>query len=267
MLQAAGDSERPYLLILDEMNLAHVERYFSDYLSAAESREPVLPNLAEETTSGATYWRVRPGFPERLQLPRNLWVIGTVNVDETTYTFSPKVLDRSFVFEFRVTTEELAAELARPRSLSAAEPAVLRSLLEIGRDDSWQDAHPHPAKAQLVEALLELHAQLSVSGHEYGHRVIAESLRFAAVYAGAGNADPDEVLDLIVMQKLLPRLHGSRRQLEQMLRTLLEWSADHGAATEDLPANRKGDRLPRTARKLERMLASLEANQFVSFTD
>jgi 5-methylcytosine-specific restriction enzyme B len=124
MLRAGGDSERPYLMILDEMNLAHVERYFSDYLSAAESRERVLPNLVVESSGGARFWRVRPGAPGLLPIPRNLWVVGTVNIDETTYMFSPKVLDRASVFEFRVTTEELAAELARPASLPAAEPAV-----------------------------------------------------------------------------------------------------------------------------------------------
>ena len=49
-------------MILDEMNLAHVERYFSDYLSAAESREPVLPNLERETSSGLA-GEFGPGAP------------------------------------------------------------------------------------------------------------------------------------------------------------------------------------------------------------
>ena len=81
-------------MILDEMNLAHVERYFSDYLSAAESREPVLPNLVVESSSGCS-GESRPGAPALLPIPRNLWVVGTVNIDETTYMFSPKVLDRA----------------------------------------------------------------------------------------------------------------------------------------------------------------------------
>ncbi len=53
-------------MILDEMNLAHVERYFSDYLSAAESREPILPNLAVETSDGARSWRKHPEPPSSL---------------------------------------------------------------------------------------------------------------------------------------------------------------------------------------------------------
>lgn len=266
MLTASSDSESPYLLILDEMNLAHVERYFSDYLSAAESRERVLPNLAVEMNDGARFWRRRPGAPELLPIPPNLWVVGTVNIDETTYMFSPKVLDRAFVFEFRVGTDELAAEIGRPRDLSAADPAVLRSLLAIGQDDDWQASEPHVARAQLVEELQRVHALLAESGHEFGHRVMAESLRFAAIYAGAGRPDLDEVLDLIAMQKLLPRLHGSRRRLGPVLQRLMQWAGspldeDEGPVVADSP------RLPRTSAKLQRMITILEANQFVSFTE
>jgi len=268
MLRAAREPDRPYLMILDEMNLAHVERYFSDYLSAAESRERVLPNLAEESSGTAQLWRIRPDGPDRLAIPRNLWVIGTVNIDETTYMFSPKVLDRAFVFEFRVTTEELTAELARPSLLPAADPAILRSLLDISRDDRWHDSEPHIYRDRLVDELRHVHALLAASGHEFGHRVMAESLRFAAIYSGGGRQDLDEVLDLIAMQKLLPRLHGSRRQLEPVLRGLMSWAGVEDGSGDDAAVEvDTNSRLPRTATKLRRMLATLRANQFVSFTE
>ena len=266
MLRAAGDLDRPYLMILDEMNLAHVERYFSDYLSAAESREPILPNLLPELSGGHISWRIRPGAPEYLEIPRNLWVIGTVNIDETTYMFSPKVLDRAFVFEFRVTTEELAGDITRPSAVPAAEPAILRSLLATSRDDKWHESEPYADREQLVAELQEVHTLLAESGHEFGFRVMAESLRFAAIYSGMGRDDLNEILDLIAMEKLLPRLHGSRRRLEPVLRSLINWAGVDSAE----PAGEAAApplRLPRTAAKLERMLASLEANQFVSFTE
>jgi hypothetical protein len=265
MLRAVGDPDRPYLMILDEMNLAHVERYFSDYLSAAESREPILPNLLPELSGGHTAWRLRPGAPEYLPIPRNLWVIGTVNIDETTYTFSPKVLDRAFVFEFRVATEELASEIRRPSAVAAAEPAILRSLVEISRDDKWHESRPYAERGRLVAELQEAHALLAESDHEFGFRVMAESLRFAATYSGTGREDLNEILDLIAMQKLLPRLHGSRRRLESVLRSLMSWAGVVETAETQEPA--AVPRLPRTAAKLQRMLTSLEANQFVSFTE
>jgi hypothetical protein len=248
------------------MNLAHVERYFSDYLSAAESREPILPNLVPEVSGGLTSWRIRPGAPEYLPIPRNLWVIGTVNIDETTYMFSPKVLDRAFVFEFRVTTEELASDTRRPSAIPAADPAMLQSLLSVGRDDLWHESHPHPARHELVRELQSVHELLAESGHEFGFRVMAESLRFAAIYAGCGRPEPNEALDLIAMQKLLPRLHGSRRRLEGVLRSLMTWSGLDEAALDGESAAAT-PRLPRTAAKLQRMFATLQANQFVSFTE
>ena len=101
MLRAAKDPSHPYLLLLDEMNLAHVERYFADVLSGIESGEDILPNLVE--TNGE--WR--SATKDRLPLPDNLFVVGTVNIDETTYMFSPKVLDRANTLEFRVLTEDL----------------------------------------------------------------------------------------------------------------------------------------------------------------
>jgi 5-methylcytosine-specific restriction enzyme B len=75
------------------MNLARVEHYFSDFLSAMESGEEIHlhddPQVEEEED-----------IPRRIAIPKNVFVIGTVNVDETTYMFSPKVLDRAFVLEF-----------------------------------------------------------------------------------------------------------------------------------------------------------------------
>ena len=97
IFRAHADPSAPYVLVLDEMNLAHVERYFADFLSGIESREPVVPAL--ELIDGQ--W-VDPQHGEQWPIPTNLIVVGTVNVDETTYMFSPKVLDRAFTFEFRV---------------------------------------------------------------------------------------------------------------------------------------------------------------------
>ena len=96
------------------MNLSHVERYFADLLSLIESGEPTelyRPVIGEDGTS-----QLRSGVEPTLQLPPNLFVIGTVNVDETTYMFSPKVLDRANVIEFRMERDELAGFLpARAR--------------------------------------------------------------------------------------------------------------------------------------------------------
>jgi len=121
----------------------------------------------------------------------------------------------------------------------------------------------------LVDQLRAAHAILIASGHEFGHRLLAEALRFAAVHAVSGSDDVNDVLDLIAMQKLLPRLHGSRRRLQPVLEALLEWAEhDEGAPTLQAHESDSGEaRLPRTHAKLQRMLKALKENQFASFTE
>ncbi len=93
-----GRDPRPFLAILDEMNLARVEHYFSDVLSAMESGEAVELHENAAVEEGETDDGV--AVPRSLVLPPNLFLVGTVNIDETTYAFSPKVLDRAFTIEF-----------------------------------------------------------------------------------------------------------------------------------------------------------------------
>lgn len=255
VLRAANDPEHPYLLILDEMNLAHVERYFSDFLSGVESRRPVLPDLVVDQPSGQ--WVLRDVDAQRLPLPRNLFVVGTVNVDETTYMFSPKVLDRAFTFEFRVTSDELDADLQRPIAASAGEDHRVRAFASLAERDDWQQEHPHPAREQIVSTLRAAHTILAGANQEFGHRTLYEILRFCAFFAATGDANADTALDLAMMQKVLPKVHGSRRRVEPVLTELATLSLGQGPAP----------RLPITHRKITRMLESVRANQFVSFAE
>lgn len=113
--KAWEDRETPYFLCLDEMNLAPVERYFAEYLSVVESRkshedgtvttDPIFEKVDEEwyfnlTASLTTDENVRKQFnKDGICIPQNLIVVGTVNMDETTFSFSRKVLDRAMTIE------------------------------------------------------------------------------------------------------------------------------------------------------------------------
>ena len=266
MLDAVADSEHPYLLLLDEMNLAHVERYFSDFLSGVESGKAILPNLAVEDAE----WRVRADGPSRLELPANLFVVGTVNVDETTYLFSPKVLDRAFKFEVRTTTDELRADLKKPAPVPAADPPLLTSYARIAQDSSWHLKHPHPERAALAESLTKLHEVLTISGDEFGHRVLYESLRFASMLAATGDIDVDSALDQVVLLEVLPRIHGSRRRVEPVLRRLARYTENPRASSAELNEAApiaESIALAGARLKIDRMMEVLRANQFVSFSE
>ena len=102
--------DKPYFLILDEMNLSHVERYFADFLSAMESKESI--KLYSDSDRYTKFDNDNKPVSEtrvldKFKLPSNLFIIGTVNIDETTYMFSPKVLDRANTIEFRLTEDDL----------------------------------------------------------------------------------------------------------------------------------------------------------------
>src|SRR5690606_24433993 len=98
----------PYFLILDEMNLSHVERYFADFLSVMESKDFIKLHSSEVDINQV---------PSKIEWPINLFIIGTVNIDETTYMFSPKVLDRANVIEFRVDKDDIKRFLESPKEI------------------------------------------------------------------------------------------------------------------------------------------------------
>jgi 5-methylcytosine-specific restriction protein B len=275
MLRAAADPSHPYLLVLDEMNLAHVERYFADVLSGMESGYPTLPNLQLHSDGR---WYVRARAEAKVPVPKNVFLVGTVNVDETTYHFSPKVLDRANTFEFRVHAEDLISELRRPTACAPGTPELVRGFLDVALDETWAARHPPPALELLASRLRTVHRLLADADFEFGHRVFAEALRFAALLAAAGDPAPDHALDLQLMQKLLPRLHGNRRRLDSLLEHLGRFCLDPDSPHEhehELRANvsifdsapEKPPRLPHSFDKLARMRRSLHLNAFTSFTE
>src|ERR1700687_3141905 len=260
MLRAVHRQDEPHLLALDEMNLAHVERYFADFLSGMESGEPTLPNLIKE----GAHWRVNSLDPEPVPIPRNLWVVGTVNVDETTYAFSPKGLDRAPTIEFRVATDDLNPDAARPTVAAAAPIEFLASMLHISRDPEWQVVHPTADRTLLVDSLKALHKLLGEHGLEFGHRTLTEALRFASTYYALTASGWLHALDLIVLRMILPRIHGSRTRVEPVLlglETYCTATEAGGTALQSTPS------LPFSLSKVQRMLRIVRANQFVSFTE
>ncbi len=205
--------QRPYFLILDEMNLSHVERYFADFLSVMESGGSIpLHPKGEE-------WQDCP-VPASVHFPDNLFVIGTVNVDETTYMFSPKVLDRAHVIEFRITPEEMKAYLSNPQRITpeaVSRRGVSLAAAFVGRARRTEEIQME----ELSATLFSFFSELRKVGAEFGYRTASEIGRFVSQgQMLRPDWSIDDLTDAAVMQRLLPRLHGARRRLEPVLRTL-----------------------------------------------
>ncbi len=213
IIQANDKPGLPHFLILDEMNLSQVERYFADFLSVMESKEEI-PLYAEGT--------VENGVPAKLRVPANLFIIGTVNIDETTNMFSPKVLDRANTIEFRVTQDEMKNFLGNIKAinmdaLSTKGAGMAKSFLDMAANKSFATNDIETINTTLVRFF----GELKKTGAEFGYRSASEILRLINQLTVLDDRlTTNEKVDIAIMQKLLPKLHGSRRKLCPVLETL-----------------------------------------------
>jgi len=263
ILRAEKDPVKPYFLILDEMNMSHVERYFADFLSAMESTDRLI-TLHPDTDD----W-LDCKIPATLKLPENLFIIGTVNIDETTYMFSPKVLDRANVIEFRVSKSEMDAYFDKPKALD------MESLRGAGA--AMGESFVAKAKQRgliadnLKDELMPFFEKLQEAGAEFGYRTAAEISRFVAIYtelAEDSDIEENDIIDAAIMQKLLPKLHGSRNKIEKILKALaslcLVGSEKDGFQSNITEADIK---YPLSYQKLKRMHERVIADGFTSFAE
>lgn len=282
---SAGAAPRPYFLIFDEMNLARVEHYFSDFLSAMESGEEIHlhddDDLAEADENPT---------PKRVRIPKNVFVVGTVNIDETTYMFSPKVLDRAFVIEFNhVDLDTLGGrrEVEQASSTPLALTNMGTGLKLLGRpDDAEWTGFETALDGALARELKDLHDALTSDNRHFGYRVARDVARFVDLAREQTAGTPEALraaFDLAVLSKILPKLHGGQAEIEGPLTRLFAIACGINA-TNDRAANLDDQFLtdgvqligaeggaalpmPRTALKLWRMRRRLRAQGFVSFIE
>ena len=253
LMRANKDLSKPYFLILDEMNLSVVERYFADFLSAMESGEPIKlwDNESEDV-------------PKEILLPKNVFIIGTINVDETTYMFSPKVLDRANVIEFKIAADEMDKYLGKKVNinLESAYSAcadmsvdfVNKAKSQVEKDDKNKDV------------LLSFFRELKKVNAEFGYRTVNEISRY--LHFANGDLADDAAMDTAILQKLLPKLHGSRKKLVPVLAAM--WKLCLKAAiTKEIEAdfNKDDFKYPESAEKIQRMYHAVIDNGFTSFAE
>ena len=234
--KAIKDSKRPYFLCLDEMNLAPVEQYFAEYLSVIESRklqdghietDPIVPfenteaygslidQLFDSDEERKAYKTEEGG--KRLTIPENLFVVGTVNMDETTFSFSRKVLDRAMTIEmnevnlhggleaggaaeFGYIGEDLMGEAAEGRDIYADNQALCEDVIEyLGKVNDILEGTPFKIAYRTRNEFL-LYA--------------VNRLHFAP------ESEVWQTLDEMTSMKILSRIEGDNERCEHVLREL-----------------------------------------------
>ena len=250
--------QRAFFVCLDEMNLARMEHYLADYLSALESRSHRIP--------------LHPDVPD-LALPPNLFVTGTVNVDETTHGFSRKVLDRANTLDFDEAPQlsgsaggKGQARIDEDLGLSSAERQALflsSRAANVGRARERLSQIDAQFPERALAALQAVNDQLYAHRLHFAYRVRDDVLMFLAnsfdAQTNQGLLLPDTrdnftlALDLQIRQKVLPKLHGLSETLAPLLAGLYSWA--------------ESEQLTHTAAKLARMRASGAETGYIRFYD
>lgn len=254
LMRANEDPDKPYFLILDEMNLSVVERYFADFLSAMESGEKIK------------LWDNAAGnVPKEIELPKNVFIIGTINVDETTYMFSPKVLDRANVIEFKIAPDEMEQYLNEKKDIhlekaysacsDMAEDFVNKAKSQIQIDNNDEKT-----------VLLSFFTELKKVNAEFGYRTVNEISRY--LHFADGDLEDDSAIDTAILQKLLPKLHGSAKKLKKVLEPMWKLCLNDGVTKEiDAEFSATDFKYPESAEKIQRMYKAVVDNGFTSFAE
>lgn len=262
----------PHFLLFDEMNLSHVERYFAPFLSLMEASSIVedsdnaaiidsrslqviseLLDLENPGSAEAKSAKLLVTNEQPLRLPPNLFYVGTVNIDETTYMFSPKVLDRAHVLEVKaLRPSEYMAGIPQEEEIDLA---LANQLLREAIDDRDAGEGRSSDPSKIIDSLVAKHgvAQidldeakqltlmtlegcfklLSPVGFEFAFRINKEVYAYLYVWTKAqiakGVTPSDAMkhwtagLDRALFQKILPKIHGNRSALGDSLKALHEF--------------------------------------------
>lgn len=261
MMRALRNPKKPFFLVLDEMNLSYVERYFADFLSALESNQKIpLWEKPDECDSEVD---------ASIALPKNLFIIGTINVDETTYMFSPKVLDRANVIEFKISDTEMEQFLGQDMNIDVH--AADCACANMGQDFINKATSKETDNSELAQrTLLDFFKVLKKVNAEFGYRSATEIYRFIAnAKSLAPSMTEDEILDAAIVQKLLPKLHGSRKKLEPALKALwgLCMTEDHKTEAITRENAEQYAKFAEAADKIQRMMQTALDNGFTSFAE
>ena len=268
--------ETPFFLCLDEMNLAPVEQYFAEFLSAIESRsienneyetDPIIKpfesfDADNDTLSdrmiahllGKLDTQEKSNLADRfrtkgLTLPQNLIILGTVNMDETTFSFSRKVLDRAMSIVMDDVDYESYFNGSSENNVPEMDE-VIKQLI-INRHINGLEAKDNDADA-VKNYLTSINAILDKTPFKLGYRAANEALLYvSAAHSINSESSTKDALDEFTLMKILSRIEGDKRSIDNLLENLkgVITNADY----------------PKSYEVLDSMSKTLDSKQFVSY--
>lgn len=263
--EAESNPEKPFIFCLDEMNLARVEYYLSDYLSVIESRDKLSNGKI------ATAPIIKQDGKEH-GIPDNLYIVGTVNMDETTFPFSKKVLDRANTIEFNHVDlcPNFKAAVSEVKSLKLNNSFLRADYLVLLKDCADEAEY---VKTTCIK-LQNLNEILAKANAHIGYRVRDEIIFYLLNNKKAGDLmDDNAAMDCEIMQKILPRIQGSSAAIKELLIDLFKYCRDNlsGLDEDGKDIGKQMQQLssdaayPNSAVKIAYMMTRFEEDGFTSY--
>ncbi|MBR2959411.1 MAG: AAA family ATPase [Bacteroidales bacterium] len=279
---ALKEPDVPYFLCLDEMNLAPVEQYFAEYLSVIESRklnpdgtittDPIIEyentdaygSLIDQlfdTPEERKAYKTDDGG-KRLSIPQNLFVVGTVNMDETTFSFSRKVLDRAMTIEMNEVDLHGGLEKGTGNDIGYIGNSIIGDAAE--GCDVYEDNRE--LCDQVLAYLEQVNAILEGTPFKIAYRTRNEFLMYAVNRkALAPDSQLWQTLDEMTSMKILSRIEGDEERTKKVLDGLKALVDEQIVSA--IPPAEEGNPVQKSisAAKIEEMQKKLQATGFTSY--
>lgn len=290
VVKAWEETDVPYFLCLDEMNLAPVEQYFAEYLSVIESRksengvittDPIFKKPYENKVYDINikygeevdwYQKLiiqltsdedlqRQFYKDGISIPNNLFVVGTVNMDETTFSFSRKVLDRAMTIEMN------EVDLHGGLTDEGSEIGYIGNCI-IGTAAEGKDVYADNKELcdQILAYLEKVNAVLEGTPFKIAYRTRNEFLLYAV---NRQILDKDsqlwQTLDEMTSMKNLSRIEGDSERTKSVLEGLKVLVEEEISEVIPEPEEGKEKLKSISAAKIKEMLDKLEKSGYTSY--
>lgn len=213
--QAEKEEDKLFIICFDEMNLARVEHYFSQFLSILEM-EPGRRTLRLYNDELANTLYNSAQYPPTITIKDNVMFVGTVNLDESTYHFSDKVLDRANVIQLEVLPFHQLLEIGDKKKVVHSRDQVIDY---EGYDLFKNNNRNIDLSAEEIEFLWELHCELQKVNQQMGvgQRIVRQIDAYLKNLPHQNTLTRSEALDIQIVQRILTKVRGSEEQLQQLL--------------------------------------------------
>jgi len=270
--KAEWNKDKPFFLCLDEMNLARVEYYLSDFLSIIETRDrKENGDIETDALVDVDYYKNKEaqGKYGRVFIPENLYIVGTVNMDETTFPFSKKVLDRANTIEFSFVNL-----MSKPVGFDAVPSKLNENNTFLKTEYLYlHDCDDSNVVDTVCFDLEELNQILVKANLHVGYRVRDEISFYMMNNKKSKLLSEEAAFDHEIMQKILPRIQGSSAAIKDVLSEMfIKCAGDYTgfggvSAFEQMNSyiDQKACKYPSSAKKIAFMMRRYEEDGFTSY--